>query len=207
MFDESIALCRAAGFSLDLLSGDTDSLQIQHLDRWQLSRGDIKNNLLAGCDGTREGGMEGVDDLAANSLETAEPVGEIPGQGTKPPAAAREQASSRSWNSMRLRRHSAGRRSGLSERPDNPVRFRSSPSRHVILRKNLQAKMNRDSSDYLDDYPLLPVHHRRLGQYTRRNRVRCQRSPLTGEQSQRSSMPFGPWMRRSTICSATTPIC
>ncbi len=38
-FDESIALCRAAGFKTILLRGDTDFSQTKHLDRWHEQEG------------------------------------------------------------------------------------------------------------------------------------------------------------------------
>ena len=41
LFDESIALCRRAGFRQILLRGDTDFSQTTHLDRWH-EQGDVK---------------------------------------------------------------------------------------------------------------------------------------------------------------------
>lgn len=41
LFDESIALCRGAGFRKMLLRGDTDFSQTQHLDRWH-AQGDVQ---------------------------------------------------------------------------------------------------------------------------------------------------------------------
>lgn len=41
LFDESIQLCRAAGFKKMLLRGDTDFSQTQHLDRWHAA-GDVR---------------------------------------------------------------------------------------------------------------------------------------------------------------------
>jgi hypothetical protein len=41
LFDECIALCRAAGFRKILLRGDTDFSQTQHLDRWH-AQGDVR---------------------------------------------------------------------------------------------------------------------------------------------------------------------
>ena len=41
LFDECIALCRAAGFRKILLRGDTDFSQTKHLDRWH-QQGDVK---------------------------------------------------------------------------------------------------------------------------------------------------------------------
>jgi hypothetical protein len=41
LFDESIKLCRAAGFKKMLLRGDTDFSQTQHLDRWH-DAGDVR---------------------------------------------------------------------------------------------------------------------------------------------------------------------
>jgi hypothetical protein len=41
LFDQSIALCRGAGFRLMLLRGDTDFSQTQHLDRWH-EQGDVQ---------------------------------------------------------------------------------------------------------------------------------------------------------------------
>jgi hypothetical protein len=41
LFDESIALCRSAGFQKILLRGDTDFSQTQHLDRWD-EQGDVQ---------------------------------------------------------------------------------------------------------------------------------------------------------------------
>jgi hypothetical protein len=41
LFDECIAMCRAAGFLKILLRGDTDFSQTQHLDRWH-EQGDVQ---------------------------------------------------------------------------------------------------------------------------------------------------------------------
>src|SRR5277367_6026044 len=58
-FDESIALCRAAGFRSIHLRGDTDFSQTQHLDRWH-EQGDV--TFCFGLDVTGQQHME-ADDL------------------------------------------------------------------------------------------------------------------------------------------------
>lgn len=59
LFDESITLCRDAGFRKILLRGDTDFSQTQHLDRWH-EQGDVR--FVFGLDVTPTGHMH-ADDL------------------------------------------------------------------------------------------------------------------------------------------------
>jgi hypothetical protein len=59
LFDECIALCRAAGFQKILLRGDTDFSQTQHLDRWH-APGDVR--FVFGLDSTAGKCLE-ADDL------------------------------------------------------------------------------------------------------------------------------------------------
>ncbi len=59
LFDESIALCRDAGFRKILLRGDTDFSQTQHLDRWH-EQPDVQ--FVFGLDVTPTGHMH-ADDL------------------------------------------------------------------------------------------------------------------------------------------------
>jgi hypothetical protein len=59
LFDECIALCRAAGFRRILLRGDTDFSQTKHLDRWH-AQGDVQ--FVFGLDVTPQRHIA-VDDL------------------------------------------------------------------------------------------------------------------------------------------------
>ena len=129
------------------LRGDTDFSQTQHLDRWH-EQGDV--TFCFGLDVTGPQHMDGRRS-AANSLETAEPVGEIPGQDKTPSRARGAASSSRSWNKPRLRRHSAGRRVDCRAAVSPCLSPASSTYRLVILRKNLQVSEPRQQRLF-DDY-------------------------------------------------------
>jgi hypothetical protein len=143
LFDECIALCRAAGFQKILLRGDTDFSQTQHLDRWH-RQGDVR--FVFGLDVT-PGQHEGVDDLPQSAWKPLKRPAKYQAQG--PPRARRERfkqqiVEERQFKDIRLVDEE------VAERPYRPVACQTT-YRQVIVRKNLcvhEPKQGRIFEDY-----------------------------------------------------------
>jgi hypothetical protein len=129
LFDESIALCRAAGFKKILLRGDTDFSQTQHLDRWRAA-GDVQ--FVFGLDVTPARHMA-VDDLpdAAWKPLSRPPRSAIKTQPRAKPERVKQRiVKQRRFKTIRLVDEE------VAETPYRPVACRTT-YRLVIVRKNL----------------------------------------------------------------------
>jgi hypothetical protein len=142
-FDESIALCRAAGFRSIRLRGDTDFSQTQHLDRWH-EQGDV--TFCFGLDVTGPQHME-ADDLPQTAWKPLNRSAKY--QVKTKPRARRERVKQqiveqRGFEDIRLVDE------WIAERPYRPVACKHT-YRLVILRKNLQVSEPRQQRLF-DDY-------------------------------------------------------
>lgn len=128
LFDESIALCRGAGFKKILLRGDTDFSQTQHLDRWHAA-GDVR--FVFGIDETA-GKIIAADDLPNSAWEPLKrpPRYTIKTQPRAKPRRVKEQiVKQRKYKNIRLLDEE------VAEMPYRPVACRTK-YRLVIVRKN-----------------------------------------------------------------------
>ncbi len=129
LFDESIALCREAGFRRILLRGDTDFSQTQHLDRWH-EQGDVR--FVFGLDETAGKSID-ADDLPISAWK---PLQRPPKYivRTKPrarPERVKQQiVEQRQFKDVRLLQET------VAEMPYRPVACRTT-YRLVIVRKDL----------------------------------------------------------------------
>lgn len=143
LFDESIALCRAAGFKKILLRGDTDFSQTQYLDGWH-EQGDVR--FVFGLDVTPLRHIA-VDDLpnSAWKLLNRPPRYTIKTQPRAKPQRVKEQiVKQRRFKNIRLVDEE------VAEMPYRPVACRTT-YRLVIVRKNLsvsEPKQGRLFDDY-----------------------------------------------------------
>jgi len=130
LFDESIALCRAAGFKKILLRGDTDFSQTQHLDRWH-EQGDVR--FVFGLDETA-GKSIAADDLPDSAWR---PLNRPPKyvvrtkQRARPKRIKQQVVEQRQFKEVRLLAESA------AEMPYRPTACRTT-FRLVIVRKDLR---------------------------------------------------------------------
>jgi hypothetical protein len=142
-FDESIALCRAAGFRSIRLRGDTDFSQTQHLDRWH-EQGDV--TFCFGLDVTGQQHME-ADDLPETAWKPLNRPAKYQVR-TKPrqrPERVKQQiVEQRGFEDIRLVDE------WIAERPYRPVACERD-YRLVILRKNLKVSEPRQQRLF-DDY-------------------------------------------------------
>jgi hypothetical protein len=130
LFDECIALCRAAGFAKTVLRGDTDFSQTQHLDRWH-EQGDV--NFVFGLDETAGKNID------ADNLPNAawKPLQRPPHYAIKtqprarPPRVKQQIIEQRQFKDMQLIDEE------VAEMPYRPVACRTT-YRLVIVRKNLR---------------------------------------------------------------------
>ena len=131
-FDESIALCRAAGFRSIRLRGDTDFSQTQHLDRWH-EQGDV--TFCFGLDVTGPRSTWSADDLPQTAWKPLNRSAKY--QVKTKPRAAREarQAADRGIAAAASKTFGWST-SGL---PSGRIALSpaSTPTGLVILRKNL----------------------------------------------------------------------
>lgn len=143
LFDECIALCRAAGFRKILLRGDTDFSQTQHLDRWH-QQGDVR--FVFGLDLTAGQRVE-ADDLPQTAWKSLKRPAKYQAQG--PPRARPERfkqqiVEQRQFKDIRLIDEE------VAERPYRPVACQTT-YRLVIVRKNLSVQEPKQGRIF-DDY-------------------------------------------------------
>jgi Transposase DDE domain group 1 len=143
LFDECIALCRAAGFRRILLRGDTDFSQTEHLDRWH-AQGDVR--FVFGLDVT-PGRHVQVDDLPAAAWK---PLKRPPKYAVRTQPRARPKrvkqriVEQREFKDIRLVDEE------VAETPYRPVACQRA-YRLVIVRKNLQVSEPKQGRLF-DDY-------------------------------------------------------
>lgn len=141
-FDESIALCRAAGFRNILLRGDTDFSQTQHLDRWH----DDGVTFCFGLDVTPLRHMH-VDDLPESAWKPLQrpPKRQVKTRPRRRPERVKQQVvEERGFKDIRL----VGEE--IAEMDYRPAACRH-PYRLVIVRKNLEVNEPRQGRLF-DDY-------------------------------------------------------
>lgn len=142
-FDESIALCRAAGFRKILLRGDTDFSQTQHLDRWHEQEG---VTFCFGLDVTPLRHMYG-DDLPASAwkpLKRPEKYRVKTNRRKRRARVKQQVVEARGFKDIRLVDEE------VAEMPYRPVACRHT-YRAVVLRKNLEVSEPRQGRLF-DDY-------------------------------------------------------
>ena len=143
LFDESIALCRAAGFKKMLLRGDTDFSQTQHLDRWH-EQGDVR--FVFGLDVTprRHIAVDDLPNLAWKTLKRP-PRYTIKTQPRARPRRVKERiVKQRKYKNIRLVDEE------VAEMPYRPVAC-ARDYRLVIVRKNLSV-FDPQQGRLFDDY-------------------------------------------------------
>jgi hypothetical protein len=143
LFDECIALCRAAGFKKILLRGDTDFSQTKHLDRWH-KQGDVQ--FVFGLDVTPPRHIA-VDDLSKTAWKPLKrpPKYTIKTQPRAKPQRIKERiVKQRRFKNIRLVSEE------VAEMPYRPVACRTT-YRLVIVRKNLRVFDPRQGRLF-DDY-------------------------------------------------------
>jgi hypothetical protein len=132
LFDECIALCRAAGFLKILLRGDTDFSQTQHLDGWH-EQGDVQ--FVFGLDETA-GKIIDADSLPNSAWK---PLKRPPKyvvqtkQRARPERVKQQIVEQRRFTDIQLLSED------VAEMPYRPVACRTT-YRVVIVRKNLRVK-------------------------------------------------------------------
>ena len=143
LFDESIKLCRAAGFKKMLLRGDTDFSQTQHLDRWHAA-GDVQ--FVFGLDVTPRRHIA-VDDLpfSAWKLLKRPPRYTIKTQPRRKPRRVKPRiVEQRKFKNIRLLNEE------VAEMPYRPKAC-ARDYRLVIVRKNLEVSEPKQGRLF-DDY-------------------------------------------------------
>lgn len=129
LFDECIALCRAAGFQKILLRGDTDFSQTRHLDGWH-EQGDVR--FVFGLD-TTAGKCVEADDLPNSAWKSLKrpPRYTLKTQPRAKPERVKQQlVEQRQFKDIRLVDEE------VAEMPYRPTACRTT-YRLVIVRKNL----------------------------------------------------------------------
>jgi hypothetical protein len=143
LFDQSIALCRRAGFLKILLRGDTDFSQTQYLDGWH-AQGDVR--FIFGLDVTARRHVD-VDDLPHEAWKVLErpPKYEVQTQPRARPARVKQEiVEERQFKDIQLISEE------VAEMPYRPVACKNT-YRLVIVRKNLRVlepKQDRIFEDY-----------------------------------------------------------
>ena len=143
LFDECIALCRAAGFQRILLRGDTDFSQTEHLDRWH-RQGDVR--FVFGLDVTPARHVD-ADDLPAAAWKPLKrrPKYQARGRPRQRPERVKQRiVEERQFTDIRLLDEE------VAEMPYRPVACQIT-YRLVMVRKNLQVndpKQDRLFFDY-----------------------------------------------------------
>lgn len=143
LFDESIKLCRAAGFKKMLLRGDTDFSQTQHLDRWHAA-GDVQ--FVFGLDVTPRRHIT-VDDLPISAWKRLKrpPRYTIQTQPRRKPRRVKARiVKQRKFKNIRLLNEE------VAEMPYRPVAC-ARDYRLVIVRKNLEVSEPKQGRLF-DDY-------------------------------------------------------
>jgi len=130
LFDESIALCRGAGFQKILLRGDTDFSQTQHLDRWH-EQGDVR--FVFGLDETA-GKSDAADDLPNSAWK---PLKRPPRYTIKTPPRAKPERVKQQIVEQRQFKDIQLVDEEVAEMSYQPVACRTT-YRLVIVRKNLR---------------------------------------------------------------------
>lgn len=141
--DESLALCRAAGFRNILLRGDTDFSQTRHLDRWHQQQG---VTFCFGLDVTALRHMR-ADDLPESAWKPLErpPKYQVRTQPrTRPERIKQQVVEQRGFTDIRLVDE------WVAEMPYRPVACRHT-YRLVLVRKNLEVSEPRQQRLF-DDY-------------------------------------------------------
>jgi len=143
LFDESIVVCRDAGFRKILLCGDTDFSQTEHLDRWHEQPG---VRFIFGLD-VKPGRHVDADDLPASAWKVLQrpPKYEVLTEPRAKPARCKQQVvEDRKFKDIRL----------VSEEVAE-MRYRPAACKHtyrlVIVRKNLQVSEPQQGRLF-DDY-------------------------------------------------------
>jgi hypothetical protein len=132
MFDQSIAMCRGAGFRLMLLRGDTDFSQTQYLDGWH-EQGDVQ--FVFGLDETA-GKIIDADSLPNSAWK---PLNRPPKyvvqtrERARPERVKQQIVEQRQFTDIQLLSED------VAEMPYRPVACRTT-YRVVIVRKNLRVK-------------------------------------------------------------------
>lgn len=142
-FDESIALCRAAGFKKIRLRGDTDFSQTQHLDRWHEQEG---VTFCFGLDVTPLRHMY-ADDLPESAWKPLkrQPKYRVKTKPRARPERVKQQVvEQRGFKDIRLVDEE------VAEMPYRPVACRHT-YRAIVLRKNLEVSEPRQQRLF-DDY-------------------------------------------------------
>jgi hypothetical protein len=130
LFDESIALCRAAGFSTILLCGDTDFSQTKHLDGWH-AQGDVQ--FVFGLDETAGHSIR-ADDLPDSAWKPLKRPAKYVVQTqprARPERRKQQIVEQRQFKDVRLLAET------VAEMPYRPVACRTT-YRLVIIRKDLR---------------------------------------------------------------------
>jgi len=143
LFDECIALCRAAGFRKILLRGDTDFSQTQHLDRWH-QQGDVR--FVFGLDLTAGQHVE-ADDLPQSAWKPLKRPAKYSAQGpsrARPERFKQQIVEQRQFKDIRLVDEE------VAERPYRPAACQIT-YRLVIVRKNLRVQDPKQGRIF-DDY-------------------------------------------------------
>ena len=143
LFDECIALCRAAGFQKILLRGDTDFSQTQHLDRWH-QQGDVR--FIFGLDLTAGHHVE-ADDLPQSAWKPLKRPPKYQAQGpprARPERVKQQIVAERQFKDIRLMDEE------VAERPYRPVACQTT-YRLIIVRKNLSVQEPKQGRIF-DDY-------------------------------------------------------
>lgn len=195
--DESIALCRAAGFKKILLRGDTDFSQTQHLDRWHEQQG---VTFCFGLDVTPLRHMY-ADDLSESAWKPLKRPAKY--RVKTNPRKRRERVKQQvveegGFKDIRLVDEE------VAEMPYRPVACRHT-YRAVVLRKNLEVKEPRQGRLF-DDYRyflyLTDDWESSVEQVVFNANDRCQQENLLAQLAACRACT-----RRLTTCSATTPTC
>jgi hypothetical protein len=143
LFDECIALCRAAGFRRILLRGDTDFSQTKHLDRWH-AQGDVRFIFGLDLQGSHHVRADDLPESAWKRLER--PVKQVPEdqQRARPQRIKQQRVEERQFKDIRLLDED------VAEMPYRPAACKKR-YRLVIVRKNVRVsdpKQDRLFEDY-----------------------------------------------------------
>jgi hypothetical protein len=143
LFDECIALCRAAGFRRILLRGDTDFSQTEHLDRWH-NQGDVRFIFGLDVTGAHQVRADDLPDSAWKRLKRPPKYATEGHRRARPKRVKQQRVKQRQFKDIRLLGED------VAEMPYRPAACKTS-YRLVIVRKNLRVsepKQDRLFEDY-----------------------------------------------------------
>ena len=170
-FDRAIALCRRAGFRKILLRGDTDFTQTAHLDRWDDDGRAVHLRHRRHAEPLRTGGQSAAKRL--ENAASAAPKYEV--QDRAAAAAGERQAADR--RSARVRGHPPGE--GVRGRVPLPAR---EVPQGLSRGGGVEGPGGLPGpEEALRRRALLLLHHQRLGEAGRGDRLRGQRPLQPGE--------------------------